>query len=278
VKWRELVFPAVLCVVAEFFLDAEKLVVFCKAVGAGHRAGLDLAAVGCDCEICEGGVLGFARAVGSDSGVMVAVSELDGVQSLGQGADLVQLDQDAVSATHLDALFKILDVGDEEVVADELDFLAEFLGEELPAVPIAFGHAVLDGIDRVFAGEFLQVCNLILGTALCSLRAFEMSVVVNSVNVKFACCAVHDITPHQIETRSKNILYAASDDEPATPEEGARVLMNDPVISLMNPKQLLDAIKASQKRMEDAAAELDFVTAAKARDEMNALKNILDAK
>ena len=88
----------------------------------------------------------------------------------------------------------------------------------------------------------------------------------------------HNITPHQIETRSKNILYAASDEEPATPEEGAKVLMNDPVISLMNPKQLLDAIKASQKRMEDAAAELDFVAAAKARDEMNALKKILDAR
>ncbi|MCI2082148.1 MAG: excinuclease ABC subunit UvrB [Bacteroidales bacterium] len=87
---------------------------------------------------------------------------------------------------------------------------------------------------------------------------------------------VNHIIPKQIETKNRNILYASHEEEPATPEEGARVLMNDPVINSMSPKQLLEAIKASANRMESAAAELDFVNAAKARDEMNALKKVME--
>ena len=42
-----------------------------------------------------------------------------------------------------------LRVGDEHVVADELDRVAERLREHLPALPVAFGEAVLDRDDRV---------------------------------------------------------------------------------------------------------------------------------
>ena len=50
-----------------------------------------------------------------------------------------------------DALLQALGVGDEEVVADELDVVAELFGEELPAVPVVFGEAVFDGDDGVLA-------------------------------------------------------------------------------------------------------------------------------
>ena len=42
-----------------------------------------------------------------------------------------------------------LGVGDEEVVADELDAVADALGQRLPAVPVLLVHAVLDREDRV---------------------------------------------------------------------------------------------------------------------------------
>ncbi len=44
---------------------------------------------------------------------------------------------------------KNLGVGDEQVVANDLDALAEFFGKQLPTVPVVFGHAVFDGDDRV---------------------------------------------------------------------------------------------------------------------------------
>ena len=69
---------------------------FADAVGAAGCAGLDLACVDGDGDIGNGGVLGLAGAVGDDCRPACAVSHLDSVESLGQGADLVDLDEDCV--------------------------------------------------------------------------------------------------------------------------------------------------------------------------------------
>ena len=113
--------PAVRGGLAEHRLDAQQLVVLGDSVGAGRRAGLDLAAVGGDGEVGDGDVLGLARAVRHDRRVGVAGGELDGVEGLGERADLVDLDEDRVGRAGVDAAGEPLGVGDEEVVADELD-------------------------------------------------------------------------------------------------------------------------------------------------------------
>ena len=58
-----------------------------------------------------------------------------GVQRLGQGADLVDLDQDRVGDAALDALGQDLRVGDEQVVADELDLGPQRSGQRAPSRP-----------------------------------------------------------------------------------------------------------------------------------------------
>ena len=50
----------------------------------------------------------------------------------------------AFATPRVDALAQDLRVGDEQVVADELDPAAERVGQLLPAVPVALGQAVLD--------------------------------------------------------------------------------------------------------------------------------------
>src|SRR5215469_16976608 len=57
---------------AQLFFDTEELVVLCDAVGAAHRAGLDLAHAGGDSEVGDESILGFAGAVGHNGGVAVA--------------------------------------------------------------------------------------------------------------------------------------------------------------------------------------------------------------
>jgi len=54
-----------------------------------------------------------------------------------------------------------------------------------------------------------------------------------------------------------------------------RMLAEDPVISRMSPAELIRAVEAAKKKMEESAAELDFILAAKYRDEMNSLKKLL---
>ena len=53
----------------------------------------------------------------------------------------------------LDALAQEFDVRDEQVIADQLDLVAQFFGEHFPAPPIVLGAAVFDADDRIFRNE-----------------------------------------------------------------------------------------------------------------------------
>ena len=86
-----------------------------------------------DHEIGDEGVFGFAGAVRDDGGVSGAARHLDGFDGFGHRADLIQLDQDRIADVFGDAALQARGVGDEEVVADELDLLAEDAGQVLPA-------------------------------------------------------------------------------------------------------------------------------------------------
>ena len=58
-----------------------------------------------------------------------------------------------------------VDVGDEEIVADELHFGADLLRDQFPARPIVFRHAVFDRDDRIFGGELGEIIGLLLRRA-----------------------------------------------------------------------------------------------------------------
>jgi hypothetical protein len=54
-----------------------------------------------------------------------------------------------LARAELDALGEVAGVGHEEIVADELDLVADGRRLSLPAVPVVFVEAVLDAHDRV---------------------------------------------------------------------------------------------------------------------------------
>ena len=61
--------------------------------------------------------------------------------------------------------------------------------------------------------------------------------------------------------------------EPDRPDIAA-----DPVVKYMNREALEKAIEKSKKNMEKAASELDFIEAARFRDEMADLQKLLRSK
>ena len=124
--------------VAQVFLDAQQLVVLGHAVRTRHRAGLDLQRIHADRDVGDGRVLGLARAVRDHRGVAGALGHLDRGEGLGQGADLVDLDQDRVGDVLLDAFSQDLGVGDEQVVAHQLDALAQRVWSAWPSLPSRF--------------------------------------------------------------------------------------------------------------------------------------------
>ncbi len=109
---------------------------------------------------------------------MMALGQLDAIERLGQRADLIDFDQDAVRGPLGDAFLEPLDVGREQVIADELDFVAEFLGELLPAGPVVLGQAVLDGTDRPLGAEHFPQVDHFVGTGHAILLALEEAVAV----------------------------------------------------------------------------------------------------
>ena len=142
---------------AELFFDAEELVVFRDPIAAGSRAGFDLAGIGRDGDIGDGDILGLTGTVGDDGGVVILVGEFDGVEGLGEGADLVDLHEDRIGGAGCDTLFEEVDVGDEEIVAHELNFVAEGDGEFFPGGPVVLVATVFDRVDGVFGDEVLVV-------------------------------------------------------------------------------------------------------------------------
>ncbi|NLX41768.1 MAG: excinuclease ABC subunit UvrB [Bacteroidales bacterium] len=83
----------------------------------------------------------------------------------------------------------------------------------------------------------------------------------------------NNITPTQVAVSARSVLSKST--YQAEEEAEVRMLSEDPVISKMSPAELMHAVEAAKKKMEESAAELDFILAAKYRDEMNSLKKLL---
>ena len=83
----------------------------------------------------------------------------------------------------------------------------------------------------------------------------------------------HGIVPTQVGGTAKSAVqqkntYAGQIDEKV------RYLEEDPVVAAMGPAQLKASVEAARRKMEAAAARLDFIEAAHWRDEMRALETI----
>ncbi|MBN1952767.1 MAG: excinuclease ABC subunit UvrB [Bacteroidales bacterium] len=91
----------------------------------------------------------------------------------------------------------------------------------------------------------------------------------------------HNITPQQIIKASSNILREVRNitgQEKAYVEPEKPDIAADPVVRYMNKEAIMKAIDSTKSKMEKAAAELDFILAAKYRDEMQAYQKLLDEK
>ena len=65
-------------------------------------------AVGRHGDVGDGRVFGFAGAMADDGGVVVVLGQFDGVERLGERADLVDLDEDRVGRAGINALLQEL--------------------------------------------------------------------------------------------------------------------------------------------------------------------------
>jgi len=135
--------PGVKCAVAQFFLDADQLIVFRKPVRACERAGLDLTAVRRNRQIGDRRIFGFTRPVRHDRCITGTVCNAYCVERFRERADLVDLHQQRIRKTLIDPFAKALGVRDEQIVADQLHGVADPVGQGLPALEIVLPYRLL---------------------------------------------------------------------------------------------------------------------------------------
>jgi excinuclease ABC subunit B len=87
------------------------------------------------------------------------------------------------------------------------------------------------------------------------------------------------ITPTQIFKKSSSIFKGLNKKNIRAYIEPEKIdFAADPVIKYMNREALEKAIEKTRKAMEKAASELDFIEAARFRDELTELQNLLKTK
>ena len=180
--------------VAKLLLDAEDLVELGKALGTGWGTGLDLAGAETNDDVGDGDVLGFAGAVGDHDTPVGGVRVLGGLDRLGEGTDLVDLEEEGVAGLELDGLLDADGVGNGQIVttlishrslkrdAGHLPDNLEVRGlvEVAPGLPVILIEGVLNADNGVLGSKGLvQVCELLIGEplALVGLGVLEVEVV-----------------------------------------------------------------------------------------------------
>lgn len=87
----------------------------------------------------------------------------------------------------------------------------------------------------------------------------------------------HGITPTQIVKSTESILGQSKKPVPYGENSGSAIAA-DPVVKYMNAEELEKSISNTKKAMQKAAKDLDFMEAARLRDEVDALKRLLAEK
>jgi len=161
---------------AQLLLNAEDLVVLGEPLGAAGSAGLDLAGGETHDEVCDEAILGLTRPVGDHGSPAVLLGQEVRLDGLSDGADLVDLKEEAVASLLFYGGLDPGGVGDGQIVSYDLDLGAG--GHVGPVVPVVLVEGIFDGGD----GELLAEVQVHLAQLL-SVHLLG-SVVVFSLEVK----------------------------------------------------------------------------------------------
>jgi excinuclease ABC subunit B len=87
---------------------------------------------------------------------------------------------------------------------------------------------------------------------------------------------INNIEPRQIARQVRSVLGKSRDYQ--LDELPENPLLADPVMAYLKPEKIKEAIDEARREMERAATDLDFLRAAKFRDQMVALRNVLEKR
>ena len=160
--YMECIHSRVNSAVSKLLLNAQKLIVLCNTLGTAWCTGLDLAGIQCYCKICDRGVSRLTGAVRRNCRITCIVSHLDRFKCLRYGTDLIQLDQDRITAAKLNTLCQSLCIRYEQIIADKLYLISKLCSKLLPAFPVFLIESILDRDDRILLNKLLPVLDQLI--------------------------------------------------------------------------------------------------------------------
>ncbi|CRH73200.1 Uncharacterised protein [Chlamydia trachomatis] len=104
--------------------------------------------------------------------------KLNSVEGFGNGTNLVQLYEQGISCSKLNTLSQTLWIGDEQVIANELQTITKTLGDCCPIIPAFFLEWIFDGNDWILVDELLVVIKHVSRFALFAVETILASFLV----------------------------------------------------------------------------------------------------
>jgi len=168
---------------AKLLLDTKDLVELGKTLRAAGSTGLDLARAETDSNVRDGDVLSLTGAVRDHDTPAISVGVLGGLDRLGEGTNLVDLEEEGVARLEINGLLDTEGVGDSQVVTRSTlvstiwfrenrvsipnNLEVRGLVEVAPGLPVVLSEGVLDADNGILASKRLvEVGKLLVGEPL----------------------------------------------------------------------------------------------------------------
>ena len=113
----------------------------------------------------------------------------DGFQSLRYRTDLIQFDQNRISAAKADTFLKTLCICNKQVITYKLYFSSKFFCHDLPAFPVFLIKAILNRVDWIFFDQIFPVINKLRRCKF--LSAFRKNILPLFVSFPLTGCSIH---------------------------------------------------------------------------------------
>lgn len=147
----------------ELLLDSEDLVVLGESVGSAGSSTLDLTSAETDDQVSNEVIFSLTGSVRDHDTPSCLLGHVAGLDALGHGTNLVNLEEESVDELLVDTGLHTLGVGHEEVVTDDLNLLAHASSHLDISIEIILIEGILDGLNRVLSCESLIEINELTG-------------------------------------------------------------------------------------------------------------------
>jgi len=131
-----------LSILLELVGDTDESVVLGNTFGSARSTSLNFSYTQRDDEVRDGCIFGLTRSVGNHDTPSIGLSELSSLDRLGDGTDLVDLEEETVASLLLNGSLDPRGVGDSQVITNDLDL--GVLGKVSPGLPVILVEGVFD--------------------------------------------------------------------------------------------------------------------------------------